>query len=201
MLKKVKQIIVVTSILLSGCTVITPNKSQYLIDPVVKTTKVEKSSCNDKSIKIAQAFSDTSLMSRKMKYTYDEQQEFTYSESAWSRAPSRAITAVLLESVRASGLFKNVNNYKSRSRSNLILETNIEEFVQHYEDNNTKSFVKAIISFSLVDAKTSTTIDNKTIEVQLNTKTLNAQGGAKALNDALAEILQKSNEWLGSLCR
>jgi len=201
MILKLRDTLIVTSIFLSGCTVTTPSKSEYRIVPNVNISKAESSTCKDKSLKVAQAFSDTSLMSRKMRYTYDEQQEFTYSESAWSRAPSRAITAVLLESVRASGLFKSVNNYKSRSRSNLILETNIEEFLQHYEENNQKSFVKVVISFTLVDAKTSTTIDNTTIKVDLDADSLNAKGGVIALNQALAEVLQKNSEWLGSLCR
>jgi ABC-type uncharacterized transport system auxiliary subunit len=140
-------------------------------------------------------------MNTKMKYTLNEEQEFTYSESVWSRSPTRAITAALLTSVRATDLFKTVNSYKSRSRSNFILETNIEEFIQHYEENSTKSSVKIVISFSLVNSKTSKTIDSQTIIVELDSDSLNAQGGAVALNRALSKVLSKNNEWLGSVCK
>jgi len=194
-------LITLVALLLGGCTVTTPSKSEYRIAPLMEITSISESSCSDKSLKVSQAFSQSSLMNTKMKYTLDEEQELTYSESAWSRSPTRAITAALLTSVRATNLFKIVNNYKSRSRSNLILETNIEEFIQHYENDSTKSFVKIVISFSLVNAKTSKTIDNNTIIVELDSDSLNAQGGAAALNRALSEVLNKNNEWLGSVCK
>jgi len=201
MKNNIKIFLLTVSILFSGCTVITPSKSEYIITPTITVEKADESSCKEQTIKIAQAFSDTSLMSKKMKYTYDEQQEFTYSESIWSRAPSRAISSVLLASIRDSELFKSVNSYKSRSRSDLILETNIEEFIQHYNDENRESFVKVVISFSLINSKTSKTIDNKTIMVEIEAESLNAQGGVKALNKALSEILQKNNKWLRSICK
>ena len=194
-------LIALVVLLLGGCTVTTPSKAEYRIAPLMEVTSVDESSCSSKSLKVALAFSSSSLMNTKMKYTLDAEQEFTYSESAWSRSPARSITAALLTSVRATNLFKTVNNFKSRSRSNLILETNIEEFIQHYEEDSTKSFVKIVISFSLVDAKTSKTIDNQTIIVELDTDSLNAQGGAVALNDALSKLLVKNNEWLGSICK
>ena len=193
--------LIILTLLLSGCTVTTPSKAEYRIAPTMEIKSVQKSTCKDSSLKIAQAFSASTLMSKKMRYIYDEQQEFTYSESAWSRSPSRSITAALLKSVRDTKLFKSVINYKSRSRSNLILETNIEEFIQHYEEDNEESFVSVVISFSLVDAKTSKTIDTTTISVELETQTLNAKGGAEALNKALIEVLEKNNEWLGSICK
>jgi len=201
MKKSIKIVLITALTLLSGCTITTPSKAEYRISPRIEVQSNEESSCKEKSLKIAQAFSASSLMSTKMKYTYDEAQEFTYTESAWSRSPSRAITAALLSSVRGTHLFKSVNSYKSRSRSNLILETNIEEFIQHYEEENQKSFVKVIISFSLVDSKTSKIIDTETISVKVDTKSLNAEGGAVALNSALDKLLIKNNEWLGSLCR
>jgi len=193
--------LIILTLLLSGCTVTTPSKAEYRIAPTMEIKSVQKSTCKDSSLKIAQAFSASTLMSKKMRYIYDEQQEFTYSESAWSRSPSRSITAALLKSVRDTKLFKSVINYKSRSRSNLILETNIEEFIQHYEEDDEESFVSVVISFTLVDAKTSKTIDTTTIAVELETQTLNAKGGAAALNKALIEVLEKNNKWLGSICK
>ena len=194
-------LIALVALFLGGCTITTPSKSEYRIAPVMEITSVNESSCSDKSLKVSQAFSQSSLMNTKMKYTLNGEQEFTYSESAWSRSPTRAITAALLTSVRATDLFKTVNSYKSRSRSNFILETNIEEFIQHYEENSTKSFVKIVISFSLVNSKTSKTIDSQTIIVELDSDSLNAQGGAVALNRALSKVLSKNNEWLGSVCK
>jgi len=194
-------LIALVALFLGGCTITTPSKSEYRIAPVMEITSVNESSCSDKSLKVSQAFSQSSLMNTKMKYTLNEEQEFTYSESAWSRSPTRAITAALLTSVRATDLFKTVNSYKSRSRSNFILETNIEEFIQHYEENSTKSSVKIVISFSLVNSKTSKTIDSQTIIVELDSDSLNAQGGAVALNRALSKVLSKNNEWLGSVCK
>jgi len=196
-----KIVLIIVALFLSGCTITTPSKAEYRIAPKVEIKSINKSSCRDSSLKVAQAFSATVLMSRKMKYTYDEQQEFTYSESAWSRSPSRAITAALLKSIRDSHIFKSVSSYKSRSRSKLILETNIEEFIQHFTEENQKSFVSVVISFALVNSKNSQTIDSTTIKVKLDTDTLNAKGGAVALNNALSEVLEKNSEWLGSLCR
>ena len=194
-------LIALIAVIFSGCTVTTPNKLAYRITPLMDVNSIQKSTCKNKSLKVSQAFSASNLMSTKMNYTSDEQQEFTYTESEWSRSPSHSITAALLTSIRSTNLFKTVNNYKSRSRSNLILETNIEEFIQHYEEDNSKSFVKIAISFSLIDAKSSKTLDSQTVIVELDVESLNAKGGVVGLNTALGEVLQKNNEWLGSVCK
>lgn len=196
-----KILVVMLTLLLAGCTLKTPIVSEYRISiPVEKTTNVI-SSCKEKSLKVGRAFSSSSLMSNKMNYIENNNTEFTYTESEWSRSPAAAITSQLLSSVRATKLFQNVSNYKSRSRSDLVLETNIEEFIQYYRDNNTKSYVKIRLALSLVDTRRSKTISSTIISKELQTETLNAAGGVKALSKVLSEALKENNQWLSGVCK
>ena len=196
-----KYILILLALLLTGCTLHSPLVSEYRISPEIQEQTLNSSSCKSKSIKIAHVFSPSSLMSKKMNYTQDEHKEFTYNESEWSQSPARSITAELLTSIRDTKIFKNVSNFKSRSRSQLILETNVEDFIQHYKDENRESFAKVTLSFSLVDTKTSNTLDSITISKEVEVDTLDAEGGVVALNHALSLVLQENNTWLNGVCK
>jgi cholesterol transport system auxiliary component len=188
-------------LLLNGCTVAQPPISEYRIVAQINESGFDAQSCKDKSLKISQAFSANSLMSQKMKYAQDEYGEYAFSESEWSRTPNGAITEEITKSVRASKLFKSVQGYKSRAKSDYILENNIEEFIQYFSNDAKSSYSSVIITMSLVDTKSGETLDTHTMSKTYAVKEMNAQGGVKALNEALSDVLQQSNIWLNEVCK
>lgn len=194
-------ILVILAILLSGCTTIKPPVAEYNI--ALKDIKINGSSsaCQDKSLKILKAFSSNSLNSVKMDYVDSSGRVYSYSQSQWQESPSDIVTSLLLENIRDSKIFSTLHPSKSRVKSDFILETNIEKFMQFYSSDMKASHVEVTLSLSLIDAKTNSVVASKTSTSQVNTTTVDANGGVKAFETALLEIVSKNIEWLNRVCR
>lgn len=193
-------------IILSGCTVTQPYVTAYAIQ--TKAPQGESSQemqnadlCRDKALKVSQAFSKHSLMTSKMYYVEDDFHEYAFGESEWSRSPNSAITEAILRSVRDAKLFKSVQGRKSRSKSDYILESSIEEYAQHFSRDLKSSYVSIVISFALVETKESKVVQSTTLKKKIVVDELNAKGGVVALNQGLSEILQEKNRWLSKECQ
>lgn len=193
-------LLVVSLFIFNACTVTEPHVTEYRIS--AKHTEVEFSAkkCQNKSLKIAQAFSANYLMSKKMRYAKDEYNEFSFTQSEWSRSPNRAITDEIVKSIRRTDLFKSVQGYKTRSRSNLVLESRIEEFSQYFVSDEQQSYVRIVIAMSLIDVKSGEIIDTTKLTKSIDVNEINAKGGVKALNQALSTILKDANIWLNEVC-
>lgn len=198
---KIITTLLIALFLLSGCTTTTAPMSEYRLFIQKNEMAFDAKECKDKSIKVALSFGANSLMAQKMKYAKDEFGEFAFSESQWAQSPNQTITQEILESVRETKLFKTVQNYKSRSLSEYILESNIEEFMQHFDAKGKNSYAMVRISFALVDAKSSRTLKTVTLSQKVEVKELNAKGGVAALSTALTQILQESDLWLSEACK
>ena len=196
-----KYLVTIAFLFLTACTVSQPHIVEYRIKPPLPTKSYDATECKEKSIKVSQAFSANSLMVKKMKYTSEGFKEYSFNESEWSQSPNRAITQEIVRSIRASKLFRSVQSYKSRSESELILESTIEDFSQYFNEKEKHSYVKVLLSMSLLDAKTGRVLGMKQFSKKLQSETLDAQGGVKALNRALADTLIQSNVWLNKVCR
>lgn len=198
-----RAILIFSILLLSGCvTIKKPPITEYkIISSAVNLKKNELSAnCRDKSLKIAQAFSPNSLMSLSMDYVEAENRVFSYTKSQWQEDPNSAITQELLKNIRDSGLFSNVESSKSRSKSEWVLETNIEEFVQFFSKDMKSSYVKVIITLTIIDTKTGFVVATKTFSSKIDAKTLDADGGVEALDIALSKVISQNIEWLSGVC-
>ena len=196
-----KNLLLLTFLIFTGCSVTNAPIAEYRITPQVKSTSYNASSCKDKSLKISQVFSSSSLMSKKMKYAQDDYKEFSFSESEWAVSPNKAITKELVKSVRDTELFANVTSFKSRSRSDMILETSVEDFMQYFSGNNEKSYINIVMSMTLIDAKSSKSIETKTFVKRVDVESINAYGGVDALNRTFGVVLQEHSTWLESVCK
>jgi len=186
---------------LSGCTTIKPSITQYGIE--VDDLKINGSALGfkERSLKISKAFNKSSLSSHRMEYTEPDNRIFAYSQSQWQESPSTMIESILLRSIRGSGLFKSVHPSKSRIKSNFILETNIEKFMQFFGKDLKESHVEVVLNLSLIDAKTNTVLKSKTFSSTVKAKSPDAQGGVEAFEGALFEIMLQNIEWLDGVCR
>jgi len=194
-------IISLIAILFVACTTVTPPKTEFRVNPHMPKIELVSNECKSKSLKVAQAFSSNKLMSQDMNYALGDSKQYIYSESQWSVTPNKAITARFLELLRETELFNSVQVSKSRSRSDYILEINIEDYMQYFNEDSSKSFAIATISLALIDTKTSITFATKTFRTKVDVNSLNAKGGVDALNIALSNILSQSNAWLGKVCK
>ncbi|MFA5460806.1 MAG: ABC-type transport auxiliary lipoprotein family protein [Sulfurimonas sp.] len=191
----------ITVFLFVGCTTMKPHVTEFRV--ITKDTHIKSISkgCKENSLKISQAFSSASLLSLNMDYTESDNQIFSYSQAQWQESPNSFITSALYKSIRDSALFKSVHSFKSRVKSDFVLEIDVEEFMQFYTKDMSSSYVNVIISLSLVDAKTNNVISTSKFISKIDTKTADADGGVEALSLALDEIISKNIEWLEGECK
>jgi len=194
-------LITIVLFLVSGCSTIKPSVTEYRVITKSINSNTAAKECRDKSLKVAQAFSSPSLMSLKMDYVEGESRVFSYSQAQWQESPNNSVTSQILKNIRDANIFKSVQISKSRSKNSLILETSIGEFMQFYSEDMNESYVKIVLSLTLVNSKTATVVSTKTFSSKVKSKTLDAKGGVEALNTALSEIISQNIEWLVGVCK
>ena len=89
----------------------------------------------------------------------------------------------------------------SIDKNGLILETNIEDFMQYFSEDEKESFVQVRINLTLIDVKTSKVLATKTFESKIKVDSINSDAGVKQLNIALENVLKSSAEWFGEVCQ
>jgi cholesterol transport system auxiliary component len=188
-------------VLFWGCSTVVPSVTEYRVVTDIDTKVLNVKSCRDRSLKVAQAFSPSSLMSQRMRYTHGLTKQYSYSQAQWSESPNLAITGEFLKHIQKADIFKSVLNSKSRSKSDMILEINIEDFMQYFSEDESKSYVNVALSLSLLDAKSSKVLASKSFEIKSDVDQLDAAGGVKMLNKTLQEIITQSIKWLGGVCK
>lgn len=186
---------------LSACSVTQTYKSAYTLDAHASIAAHTSESCRDKTLKVSQAFSKNTLMTTNMSYVEGEYNQYVFSESQWSQSPSSTITQSITQSVRNAGLFRSVQGHKSRSKSDYILESSIEDFMQYFSKDLQSSFVNVVIHFALIDAHNSDVLQSITLSKKVAVDQLDAKAGVKALSQGLNEILEEKNSWLNEVCR
>lgn len=194
-------VLVLTVLLFSACSTVNPPVTEYRLNlDMPKNTQMQKG-CSEKSLKVAQAFSSTPLMTLNMNYVEGSNKQFAYSQAQWSVSPNNAITAEIIELLRSTELFKSVQVSKSRSKSDMILEINIEDFMQYFSDDFENSHANAVITLTLIDSKSNNVIATRTFNSKVDAKTLNAEGGVYALSMALSDVLKQSSLWFNEVCK
>lgn len=193
--------ILIAGMMFFGCSTTQPPVTEFRIKTQIQDGSFKSKGCIDKSLKVAQAFSSNSLMTLNMNYAQGEHKQFVYTQSQWAESPNLAITAEILKLLRETKLFKTVQISKSRTKNDLILEINIEDFMQYFSDDHTSSYANVVVNLTIVDATSSGVIGSKTFLSRVDAKTLDAVGGVEALNAALLDVLSQSSLWLNKVCR
>lgn len=193
--------LVLIVLLFSACSTVYPPVTQFRLNLDMPKSVQMNSGCSEKSLKVAQAFSSTSLRTLDMNYVQGSTKQFAYSQAQWSVSPSNAITDNMIEMLRETKLFKSVQVFKSRSQSDMILEIDIEDFIQYFSTDFKDSHANVIITLTLIDSKSSDVIATKTFSSNVDVKKLDANGGVHALSNALSNVLKESSIWMNEVCK
>ena len=198
MLKNISLIII--SILFIGCSVKQPYITEYKMD-IKKFPRNEISkNCNNKTLKVLQAFSDNTLMSTNMNYVLGKYKQYSFSKSQWSIPVNQMVTLSLTNMLNQLNIFKSVQNYKSITKDDYILQSNIIDFKQYFSKDLKSSYVKVTINLSLINYNSNEVIHSKTFSSIIETQTLDAYGGVKAFNTAFSKILEDIAKWISMIC-
>ncbi len=184
-----------------GCSASKPAITEYKIATIRLQSNTLSTECRDKSLKVSQAFSSSSLMSLAMKYMQDDYKIYEYSQAQWYDSPNQEISLQVVKIIRESKLFKSTQSSKSRSRSDMILEIDIEDFMQYFSKELDKSYSKVVINLTMIDSKTSRVVASRRFTAKSKISTHDASGGVKALDDSLEDVLKQSVEFLNEVCK
>jgi cholesterol transport system auxiliary component len=184
-----------------GCAKVVPSISEYKLHVETQESKFSAQGCKEKSLKVAQSFSAGVFTNLDILYGVGEHKQFRYTQSKWVQSPNSAIALEMVNFLKSSQLFRDVNVAKSRAKTDYVLETNIDDFMQYFSEDEKSSFVNVSITFTLIDTNKNTVLATKNFQTKLPAKSLDAEGGVVALNAALKEVLLQSGIWLNETCQ
>ena len=198
MLKSINLLFLIA--VLTGCSI----KQPYITEYKIETEKFEKAQtsqeCRKKTLKVNQSFSDNSLMGTKMNYMVGKHKQYSFSKARWSIPVNQMVSSHLAGMLDQLDIFKSVQSYKSITKDDYILQSNIIDFKQYFSEDLKSSYVKAVIHISLIDNYTNKIIDSKTFSSVIPSETLDSYGGVKSLNKALVNILKDVSFWIKHIC-
>ncbi len=149
----------------------------------------------DKTLKIALPKSTKEIRKNKILYAKTAHQREAYAYSHWSDTPNHMIEQFLVTLLNQNRLFKAVIPATSEAKSEWILESNIEDFYQSFDKEN-QSFGVIKIRFFLINQKDREVISKHFFSTKVPASSLDAEGGVKALNDALLQMGRALINWL-----
>jgi cholesterol transport system auxiliary component len=184
---------------MSACVSPTPAPQEFILMPKLDLNAVKVDNRVLKTIKIENSYSDTVFKSSNMYYVQNREKQFSFSKSKWAYPLNSMINENIIKMVRDLKLFKFVQSVKSKTKSEYTLESTINDFKQYFYNNDTKSYVKSSITFTLLNSNTHEILASKTFESKVDVDTLNAVGGVKALNNSLNDVLIDAALWLSEV--
>jgi len=189
----IKVFTTVTAIFLSGCigTTQAPMKDYTFQcnDVDIKTSSKPK---YDKILKIALPNSLSALSRRSIVYSLHGSKIGNYAYSQWIDTPSELLQNIFLRTLTASNLFKAVLSPASSAKSDLLLESEILQFIHDVE----KKSVKIKIFMVLLDQRSKTLIKSKLFSYEQKVEEQSAKGAVDAFNIVLAQLQNELLLWL-----
>ncbi|SFV75051.1 hypothetical protein MNB_SM-3-227 [hydrothermal vent metagenome] len=140
-------------------------------------------------------------MSKDMSYRVGKYQQFKYVTAKWVIPPNKIITTQLEDYLQSSGLFSSVLSMQSYIRSDLVLETDVEDFLQYFSKDKKSSYVILKVKLTLIDLHSNRILESKKFQIKKDVKELSANGGVVAFEQALREFLMQSGLWLSGVCQ
>lgn len=187
-------------VILNGCSSPKPAIGEYRLSPSATLQMNSKGSCTNSSLKVLQADGLASMMSLRMHYRQGDNREHIYNESQWSDSIAQMVAREFERSIREAALFESVQGAKSRASSDYVLEINIEEFIQSFDEKLQSSHALVSLTLTLINTKENRVERQKSFSESVEAKTLDAKGGVEALNRAMIQILGSALVWLEGAC-
>lgn len=184
------------AVFLVGCSSVEPTAKEYILSPKTEVAQTQQSRFADAVVRVAQPYGPESLFSQNMYYVEDNLQQYYYSASQWAESPKSMITQKILQMLRETKVFGFVLSPASKVATEYLLETRVDNFKQYFQKRDRESYVIVSITFTLSNARKHTVVMSKTFHVKQEVTQLNAEGGVKALNEALKRVLDEAAVWI-----
>ncbi|OQX72590.1 MAG: hypothetical protein B6D59_08085 [Campylobacteraceae bacterium 4484_4] len=190
---------IITALLLGGCIPRQPSRpvTRYTL-PLPSLKERLPAPLFAKTLKIARPESSRAFKSTKIYYTQGMERN-PYAFSRWSDTPVRMFERYLIEYLREKRLFKAVIPHNSRAANDLLLESQLLDFSQHFEEGKSKGVVS--LHFDLIEPKSRRILASKTFSASFPATSQDSRGGTEALAGATKKICEKLYKWLISISK
>lgn len=183
-----------------GCAAITvPAIDSYTINTLCEIEQSsEKKASFSKVLKVSMPKSTTAIMSRHILYQEKEFSQNSYARSGWIDTPNKMLGSLFLSCINKSSIFKAVLPSHSRGKSDFLLESTLSKF-HHHINSDGSSEGRVRIEYYLIETKSGQVVATNEFFSNVSSKTLDAKGGVRALNDASKSVALSLTRWLLSL--
>jgi ABC-type uncharacterized transport system auxiliary subunit len=199
-----KSIIFYSLVLLfvSGCSLQTKvaAHTQYRLQVSPQTQSFSASTCKENVLQLKNIISYDPIATRSIYYQVGDLKLASYSESNWESPLFKTVESSLISNMRDAKIFKDVISSHSSAKPDFILEYSVTEFIQHFSEDMNRSYATVKIHFALLENKNSKLLYSTDIEKKVPSATLDAEGGVKALQEALGDASKDANIWLNVQC-
>lgn len=117
-----------------------------------------------------------------------------YKYSRWSEVPSTKIQQMIVEYLEAKELFKATIPSLSLAQSDLVLESDLNNFEQVFKEGN--SYVHVKIRFRLVQRAEAKVLGTISFEEKITPKGESTQDVVEAFNVGINKIMQNLSIWI-----
>ena len=190
----------ILSVILGGCvTVSTPAIDVYTIDTTCEANNsTQRKTKSPKILKVLEPRSSTSIASQHILYQKNEFTQNPYAYSAWNDAPNKMLGSLFLSCISKNSIFTAVLPSRSKGKSDFLLESMLLDFYHNVNiDGSSEGRVRIV--FYLIEKKNGRVIATKEFFSKVDSNTLDAKGGVKALNDSSKSIALTLTQWISSL--
>jgi ABC-type uncharacterized transport system auxiliary subunit len=189
-------------LLLGGCSIqkSVPPVAAYRIAADLGEATYAGTGCRQKTLRIALLEGSDLLRSRNIHYVDDASIDYDYTKARWVESPSKQLRYLLERSVAESGLFYGVIPYRSQAKNDLLLETNVNTFLQEIHEDGS-SDVQLCMELSLIDQSSRKILATKRIVLSEEAASADAKGAVEAFTEVVSDALAVTNEWLDNECR
>jgi ABC-type uncharacterized transport system auxiliary subunit len=186
---------VITAFILTGCSTITPQITEYSLITGKKSRPYNTSSTSSKTLQYQRIKAPASLSSKSILYVKSDQEIGNYLYSTWIDSPVSMIESATLGALQESRLFANVMPIYSQTKGDYVLESDLNALYHHILDTSSSEGV-IDITYRLIDVSTRQCIESKRFIVTHPSDTQDAKSGVKALKKSMETLNEQIIQWL-----
>jgi cholesterol transport system auxiliary component len=181
-------------LLLGGCSLrpeVKPPITRYYLQPeIVPVCRPQKS---NKLLQLNVSDVVPSLLGKNIVYKKSDLKTGSYLYSKWNQPPSRSISIALYTVLKQRKIFKDTIYADKRIESDLTLEIKVMQF-EHRFTQTEDSYALVGLDGVIYDAQRRV-LSSRFFSSQIKAASDDAQGGVKAINEALGKVLSELVCW------
>jgi len=185
--------LVIVLVFFSGCSIknVVVQPDIYRLEP---TSPLGVNEVKDNRVlRVQRVEGDSVVMTRSILYKKNGALK-PYKYGKWSELLATRLQEIFTESIEKQKIFRSTVSSRSFAMADLILESNVENFEEIYQKE--QSFVHVKIRFRLIQRKGAKILNSFLVEANYPIEQKGAKGVVFAFNKAVEKVIVDLNGWL-----